>query len=203
MRQGECVASIARRYGFRDHEALYNHPDNADLRRLRPDPNVLFPGDAVVVPDTDGRPDRVETTALHTFRLRLPRKVLRVRLVDADGDGRAGLPVELHIDRDTRTLDTDGDGALEVPLPPDVARLTLRVDGVEAALAPGHLDPPRDTLDRGASGLRARLHNLGYATDTEASFRDALRLFQLDEGIAATGLADNATTDALLARHGS
>jgi len=203
VKQGECMASIARRHGFRDPRTLYDHADNADLRLRRPDPNVLFPGDSVVIPERDTRPERVETTAVHSFRVRLPRKVLRLRLVDADGRPRPGLSVELRVDGDARALTTDGDGAFEAPLPPGVSRLSLVVDGAEAELSPGHLDPPRDTPDRGLSGLRARLHNLGYATDTDAALREAISLFQRDEDLDVTGEADDATTHALLDRHGS
>ena len=29
---------------------IYQHAKNADLRRLRPNPNILYPGDTVVIP---------------------------------------------------------------------------------------------------------------------------------------------------------
>ena len=49
VKQGECLSSIARRFGFRDWKKIYQHPMNADLRQKRPNPNVLHPGDRIFI----------------------------------------------------------------------------------------------------------------------------------------------------------
>jgi hypothetical protein len=36
VKQGESLASIAKKYGFTDWWAIYNHPSNADFKRKRP-----------------------------------------------------------------------------------------------------------------------------------------------------------------------
>jgi hypothetical protein len=53
VRQGECLASIAARHGLPSAEALFDHPDNAELKRRRKHPGVLSPGDVVKVPERE------------------------------------------------------------------------------------------------------------------------------------------------------
>lgn len=47
--RGDTLSAIAWGHGM-TWQALYNHPDNAALRRRRPDPNRIFPGDVVMIP---------------------------------------------------------------------------------------------------------------------------------------------------------
>jgi hypothetical protein len=47
VEQGECLISVAASYGFADWRTIYDHPDNKDFRKLRPDPNALYPGDEI------------------------------------------------------------------------------------------------------------------------------------------------------------
>lgn len=41
----EHISGIAHRYGFRDSHTIWDHPDNAALKRPREDPHVLLAGD--------------------------------------------------------------------------------------------------------------------------------------------------------------
>ncbi len=47
---GESLSSIAKKYGLKSWQELYNHPDNATLRKNRPDPNRIAVGDQVSIP---------------------------------------------------------------------------------------------------------------------------------------------------------
>ena len=37
---GECLTKIAADHGFGDFKMIYDHPANAEFRKLRPDPHV-------------------------------------------------------------------------------------------------------------------------------------------------------------------
>jgi len=49
--EGESLSTIAAAEGFRDFRKLYDAPENAELRKKRPNPNLIRPGDEVVIPD--------------------------------------------------------------------------------------------------------------------------------------------------------
>lgn len=48
--RGETLSLIARKYGILDWRALYEHPQNASFRAFRPDPDLILPGDRIVIP---------------------------------------------------------------------------------------------------------------------------------------------------------
>ena len=50
VQEGECILSIAEAAGL-FWETLWNHPDNADLKRERGSPHLLRPGDRLTVPE--------------------------------------------------------------------------------------------------------------------------------------------------------
>ena len=39
VRQGDCMASIAKQFRFADYQTIYGHPQNARLKSRRPNPN--------------------------------------------------------------------------------------------------------------------------------------------------------------------
>jgi hypothetical protein len=53
VKRGDTLTSIATRHGFSNWRAIYNHPDNAGFRRLRPNPNRIYPGDVIQIPTTN------------------------------------------------------------------------------------------------------------------------------------------------------
>ena len=53
VKQGEHMSGIARHYGFSDYKKLWDHANNAKLKTLRKNPNILLPGDEVFVPDRE------------------------------------------------------------------------------------------------------------------------------------------------------
>src|SRR5262245_14105552 len=87
VQQGECLSTIAAHYRISRWQELYNHASNADLRKLRPNPNILFPGDEVIIPDLNND-KRVEcsTGKSHRFTVNVPQTILRVFLKDPDGE---------------------------------------------------------------------------------------------------------------------
>lgn len=55
VKRGDNLSLIARRHGLGSWQEIYFHDDNAGFRRRRPNPNLIFPGDLVMIPG-DGPP---------------------------------------------------------------------------------------------------------------------------------------------------
>lgn len=108
--KGECLYSIAERFGF-SYQSLWNLPENEELRAKRKDPNVLFPGDKVFVPEPRARRESASTDARHRFRRKDVPEVMRVIL--EDHHGRPFSDVEYRavfdtLDEHTGTVPPDG-----------------------------------------------------------------------------------------------
>ena len=55
VQRGDTLTRIAADHDVADWRTLYNHPQNAEFRRRRPDPNVIHPGDEIFIPASGGR----------------------------------------------------------------------------------------------------------------------------------------------------
>jgi uncharacterized Zn-binding protein involved in type VI secretion len=201
VKQGECVSSVAAKFGV-GRAAIWDHPENAALRREREDPNVLYPGDRLFVPHGEGAPPERTTLKLRLLQNGRPHRNARYVL---EVFGPAG---------SVRTGMTYADGFTEehaVPAAATAGRVTLQVvfpDGSTRAqvylLRIGSLDPVTTP-----EGVVDRLINLGYLPagcgkePDEAALRAALRLARKDLGLDPDkeGI-DPELRDALRARHG-
>jgi hypothetical protein len=204
--QGECFVSLAHTYGFGDACILYDHPNNADLKRRRPNPNVLLPGDQVYVPERAAI--QCVTGRIHRFKLRRPQAKLRVHLKDHDGNAHAGKRYRIEAGSAVLEGTTDNSGLCEAEVPPDAteACLSLWLRDEETPtrvwkLDIGHLDPV-DSM----SGAQARLRNLGlYHGAVDGSLGRATKValadFQRVRGLTVTGKLDEATRSALTDSH--
>lgn len=196
VQQGDCITSIADRYGLL-WTTVWNHANNNQLRQLRKDPNVLYPGDQLFVPDLDLKQVDSPTDQKHTFvKQGVPAK-LKICLLDQD-QPRAGVPYQLEIDGALKSGTTDSGGFVQQPLPPSAQRGRLTVgngttkDVYEIQF--GALDPfDTDT------GVRGRLLSLGFGGD---DLKEAIKAFQQKEGIPITGEADAATQSRLKDKYG-
>jgi hypothetical protein len=206
VQQGDCVSSIAEQYGFY-WETIWNDPGNAQLKQLRRDPNVLLPGDVLVVPDRRLREESRPTDAKHSFvRKGVPAKV-KLRLVNLHQEPRPGLAYIADIDGEVRSGASDSDGYIEFTVKPSARKILLTIDDngrQEKYQVPlGHLDPIKE-----AAGVRKRLANIGFVCGPESGSlidgtREALRAFQTQMDLPATGEADDATCAKLQEVHGS
>jgi len=207
--QGECLASIAMRFGFLDYRLIYEHPKNAAFRRTRPNPNLIFPGDRIYIPDRDDTPLTCDTGRSHRFQASNPGVFLRVALKDATGAAYANKRYTVMVGGDLREGRTDGEGRVVEPIAPDTseARLALWLADDPSAgyyawtLRLGHLDPA-DTV----SGAQARLNNLGFPCGKADGIigpktRGALRRFQKAAGLPQSAALDAPTIDRLKSLH--
>src|SRR5262245_3703119 len=116
--QGECFATIARRHGIEDWKQLYDHPDNADLKKKRPNPSQLHPADVVMVPTVEPKQRKYETGQIHQLEIKVPKKLLRIAFQDRNGDPVASQPYTLLFPGAPPVEDqTDGDGRIEAKVP--------------------------------------------------------------------------------------
>jgi hypothetical protein len=204
VRMGDCLASIAKQYGFVDPRVIYEHPDNAQLRERRPDPELLCPGDLVVVPDPRPRSVTLATERRHTIVVQQPRVVIKVRVV-LDRPHH----YELRAGHQVSTGTTDGRAPLEQRVPADLedARLTLwpaedgrdRRRASELELQLGQLQPADELL-----GIRQRLRNMGFLLATSEGAEgeaDAIMRFQRSVGLEPSGVVDSPTRQRLVAEH--
>ena len=202
--QRETIASIAQDFGFSHFETLWNHPDNAELKAKRSDPNVLFPGDVVVVPDKESKTVTVATGREHEFVVRRHDLLLRLSLVDLIGEPMADLECSLTINGKESKATTDAEGIVEVHVSAATREVTLSVGAQEQVLEVGALDPASEV-----SGWQGRLRNLGHyfgPIGEESDPHDAafsLRSFQADNDLDTTGTPDDPTLAKLLKVHGS
>lgn len=232
VQPGDCLSRIAHGNGL-TWQVLWDDPENSALREKRKNPNILYPGDIVYIPDL--RPNHQDSSSelRHRFRLKHAPAKMKIQLVERDwgqaivpppnGDAlyedpdfqpvagtstpRANLPFTLAVVGKLMSGQTDSDGFLECYIPPDAqeGRLTLN---------PGAANEEAITLQIGGMdpmsevpGQKKRLSNLGFhcdaGDDATPEFQAALSLFQEFAGCQITGDADDATQSALQHRHGS
>jgi N-acetylmuramoyl-L-alanine amidase len=174
--QGECLSSIAARYGVTDPKALRNHPDNAWLGEKKRHPNVLAPGDQVTVPDPEERWVSCATEIRHKFAVPVVEARLGLTLKDRRGKPLGNKKFILSIGDDDTKGRTTSAGLLEAKVPIFATEARLRVwtkkdDGapnVDRTVLIGHLDPIETT-----AGVQARLRNLGYRCTPTGAVDDA------------------------------
>jgi N-acetylmuramoyl-L-alanine amidase len=202
VRRGDCLASIAKQYGFTDWKKIYEAAENAELRRKRPNPNVLYPGDLVVIPAKSEKWVPAATTNRHIFHVKGPSTVLRLVMKDRSLKPLGGKAFELFVDGSLLESGTSqADGLIEVRIPEDARRGVLRFLGNDYPLDLGALDP----ISR-VTGVQQRLNNLGYQAGAEDGVvgpktRLAVARFQSDQELEVTGVIDDATRAKLLEIH--
>lgn len=208
-RQGESLGSIARANGFLSHQALYEHAANQELKRRRPDPNLLEPGDPVAIPDATPRELERATGQWHEETLDVEEPLLRLKLLDLERKPLPNQAYELSLDGEIRSGVTDGNGLLEEPIEYGTRTAELRTT-VQLGEEPRELVwrlvldgvDPKGTV----KGLQGRMKNLGYyygAIDgcLGPFTRAAVASFQAAAGLAVTGDANEETWDALERQH--
>lgn len=206
VKQGDCISSIAQRYGL-FWEKVWNHSKNAKLKEKREDPNVLYLGDVVFVPDKEEKEESCATDQRHRFRKKGVREILTLKFVDHDDQPRAGETYILNIDGNLNKGQLDAEGSCSVPIPPDSRNGSVTLgdpdEGEIYDLDLGHMDPITET-----AGVQARLYNLGYF-ESEADGREspelaqAVEAFQLAHGLSTEKGMDDTTRQKLVEVHGS
>jgi N-acetylmuramoyl-L-alanine amidase len=205
VEQGEHLTQIATRYGFSDFHVVWDDPQNANLRERRPNPNVLFPGDEVYIPDPTEKRSSIETGQRHRFQLAGCKLKLRIVLQDYGGKPIAAAACTLEIDDARYKLTTDSRGTIDKEISPTARHGNLSVPdlGIDLPIQVGDLDPVEEP-----SGFKARLANLGYYLappddSDDSELRSAIEEFQCDNALRADGICGPKTQSKLKEVHGS
>ena len=191
VKQGDHLFGIAEANGFHDYRIVWDDPHNADLKKTRQNPNILFPGDQVFIPDPQVREESRSVDQKHKFQVNTEKLQLRMVLEDLYEKPIAGAPCDLMIDGDIHHLTSDGRGLIELEISGKAKSGVLVVksdqtpfQNLEIPIKIGSLDP----IDT-PSGQQARLENLGYFPgdgDPDA-FESAVEEFQCDHGLKVDG----------------
>jgi hypothetical protein len=201
VQDGDSIPSIAKTHGYL-WKALWEHPKNADLKKLRKDPNVLLAGDVVHLPDPEPKEETRATGSRHKFVRKGEPTKLKLQLTRL-GKPRANEKYTLVVDGTKIEGTTNGNGEIEQLIPGNSRQAKLQLKGgkEEYALKIGHLDPPDEI-----SGVQQRLRNLGYDCADEngqigPATTEALKAFQAQHGLPVTGAINSMTVDKLKEQH--
>ena len=193
--QGECLSSLAKQHKLQSWRRIYDHPENAAFRQARPNPNVIYPGDVVYIPDMELRNEDRPTDQRHKFVVGPDRTLLRIVVADGDGHPYTQHDYRLAVGDKVHEGKTDARGMVEHQIEPDSSsgELTVWWRGSPGRrctwkLSIGHLDP----VDR-MTGIQARLNNLGYQSGPVDGIRGpittgAVKRFQTKHRLAVDGI---------------
>jgi N-acetylmuramoyl-L-alanine amidase len=211
VQQGECLSSIARKHGYASWRTIYYHPDNADFRRNRPDPNVIYPNDLLILPDVEIKHVSRPTDQRHRFVKTSVKTRLRILVRDEDNQPLASKRYELQVGTARHVGTTGSDGIIEHTIVADEESGSLELwiseapaeDSRKWELRIGHLDPVGEI-----TGVQARLNNLGFDCGPVdgilgSKTRAATKAFQKSTGLNIDGIPGPQTKDRLKEAHGS
>lgn len=207
VKQGEHISTLAKKFGFFDYLIIWDDPANSELQAKRENPNVLFPGDKVTIPDKEEKKVNCATTKLHTFQIKKKKLQLRIDIKDYFDKPYADTDCVLEVDGAPQTMKTDSKGLIEREIQPTATAGRLVVRGSDIEVRIGHLDPESEE-----TGQIARLNNLGYSagpldTPDKDRLKSAIEEFQCDQNIRGangrvTGICDKQTQAKLKQVHG-
>lgn len=198
VKKGESLPSIAEKYKSVQWEKIYFDSKNFDLRRKRPNPHILYPGDEIAIPLKEDRIDNAKTEMKHKFVRRKNKVMLRIRMLDSSGNPLEGYAYKLEIGSQIYEGLTRKNGLIEHSINPDIREgiLNFWIDAerknvcITFLLKIAHLHPVEYI-----TGVQARLKNLGFYfgpidgifnAKTEAAIRD----FQKKYGLKVDGIPE-------------
>jgi len=185
---GESVSKIAADNKLADYREIWNHASNRQFANTR-DPNLLYPGDELFVPEQRQK-DLIATTGMtHQFRKKVPKNKIRLQMLDGNMNPIAEADYTLTVGDDSYSGQTDDEGRIMHDMAVEVDSGSLEFGGRTIDLEIGSLAP----LDK-VEGIQARLQNLGYAVeavdgdDSTDAYKDAAKAFQADQNLAVDGI---------------
>ncbi|HVS70491.1 MAG TPA: peptidoglycan-binding domain-containing protein [Phycisphaerae bacterium] len=207
---GECLSSIASDFNFDDWRTIYYDGSNADFRQLRPNPNLIFPGDIINIPDFDSGHQSGATETTNVFNLTTKTTLLRIVIMDTKGQAVAGKRYTLEIPG-VPLIDktTGGDGMVETEIPPNAANgvLTVYHNGASAPPMIWNLDIGGLAPIEEVAGYQARFNNLDFDSGPVDNIKGplteaAIKRFQTKYGLVVDGIVGPITRGKLKDQYG-
>lgn len=203
---GDCLSSIAARFGL-TWPILWDAPENAGLRQKRKDPNILYPGDQVFVPETKPKGDPAATGQRHNYEVDIEPTFVKLRFLFM-GLPRKGIRWALMLsdrEMDSGVLDADGFMESRIDARAETGRLRLFPENAppeDYVVKLGHLDPV-EVL----TGIQQRLANLGIDPGPLDGIdgpktKAAVKRFQTLQKLSVDGIAGPITQGRLKQVHG-
>jgi N-acetylmuramoyl-L-alanine amidase len=154
--EGDCLWSIGEREGIA-WKKIWLDSNNSELRSARANPNVLYPGDRIFIPDREERKLGVGTEKRHRFRS--PREDFEVRIILRDVAHKPMSAVEYHFSVDGEageSRQTGDDGVASETIRRQARDVELHLPWGVFPVRLGVLDPANSVR-----GIQQRLLNLG------------------------------------------
>lgn len=158
IKQGDYLALLAYRFGF-DANTVWNDPANDNLRKRRPDPNMLSATDILYIPNPEKKKPSTFSLAsgqTNSFVSTAPEVDISLKFSDASRASQAFTISELPA-LTGLTVGGDGTAMFKVPVSLPFFTLIFTSDGAAFKCKTGYIDPI-GTL----TGIVQRLQNLGY-----------------------------------------
>ncbi len=191
VRAGEWFQNVALSYGYVEWKELWYHQDNSALANSRKYPEMLVPGDEIVIPERSLREEPAETEQRHTFQVGCAKDDLLIRLLDDENYPIAGVTYELKLNGlsqfTQKNKKTDADGFIEEKIPRSATEgeLILPERNVVIILKIGSLHPIDSKINKSNEakvidiGVRQRFLNLMFGDCNEDSnFSEQIKGFQ-------------------------
>jgi N-acetylmuramoyl-L-alanine amidase len=194
--KGESAVSLAKKKGF-FWRTVWDHGENAELKAKRKDPSLLFETDEIFFPEKQLKEVSKSTDAEHTFKRKGEPCKIKLQLLKL-GKPRANEDYIFNIEGTIINGTTDAEGNIEHFIPGEAksGKLILRGGKEEYPVRVGYLDPVEEVI-----GVQQRLNNLGYNCSENSKLDEktkaALKKFQADNKLEATGEIDGATKSKL------
>ena len=184
-------------------KTIWDDGKNSAIKAKR-NPNVLYPGDKIVIPPKQKKEASIPTTEYSTFQTVGDPIQLKIVVLDWAGDPVVDTELDIQLDGGEK-IKTGGDGsATKKVVDPQGTRIgKLKLKGFTLDLKLGHLDPVEEL-----SGQGWRLNNLGYRAGSPADasdivFKSAVEEFQCDNTLTVDGKCGPNTQAKLKDVHGS
>ena len=184
--QGDCLSLIGERHNI-PWKKIWEHPNHQALREQRGNPNILYPGDKVFIPDKEEKQEDGASERKHSFK-RPGKSQLKIQILDLAHEPLAGVKYRYVCDgKSGNEKQTGSDGLAQTQLPRGCTSVKLKLPWGTFPVEVGHLDPTRTIR-----GIQQRLLNLGIDPGPIDGIYGPLtargiRSFQAIEGLEITG----------------